>query len=124
MTTTPQPALSRLSVAPAPVPGQPVAEADEDPHSPGLISVPPPSSEAEPALNDDWGQPLGILTGGAIGLITLVVPLLCVIGDRGTAPLPLPGPASLILPQSDGSQPSPSLSGTGSGEPGGGDPGR
>jgi hypothetical protein len=124
MTPTPQPALSHLSAAPAPAPSQSVPEADEDPHSPGLIPVAPLSSEPEPDLNDDWSEPLGLLTGGAIALITLLVPLLSVIADRGAATRPLPDPPSLILPQPDGSQPSPSLSGTGPGEPGGGDPGR
>ncbi len=136
MTTTPQPALNQLPAPLPPAPGQPLPEADEDPHSPGPIPFPPRSSAADAGRgdaqsnalsdgqNDDWGDALGLLTGGAIALITLVVPLLSVVSDRGTAAPQIRNASPLFLLQPDGPSPSPRLSGTGSGEPGGGDSGR
>ena len=132
MTTTPQPALNQLPPPLAPAPGQPLPEADEDPHSPGPIPFPPRSSGADAGhgdaqsdgQSDDWGDALGLLTGGAIALITLVVPLLSVVSDRGAAAPQVRNASPLFPLQPDGPSPSPRLSGTGSGEPGGGNPGR
>lgn len=127
MTTTPQPALTRPQPSLTPVPAQPLPEADEDPHSPGLIPYPIQSSAAAlgDTQTDDWSELLGLVTGGAIALITLVVPLLSVVNDRGAGSSPpVRNASTLLTPQSDGPSPSPRLSRTGFGEPGGGDSGR
>lgn len=135
MTTTPQPALNQLPAPLAPAADQLVPEADEDPHSPGPIPFPPQTAVANAGhgdahdadggpQSDDWSNALGLLTGGAIAMVTLVVPLLSVISDRGAAPPQVRNNSPLLLLQPDGPSPSPRLSGTGSGEPGGGDSGR
>lgn len=86
------------------LPSELPAEPDEDTHSPGALYV-------------STASPIGAL----IGLLALLIPLGCVLGDRFT----LPGPeASLSTTISDGYQQSGRLSSTRTGESGGGDPGR
>lgn len=97
-------ASAQVFAASASLPFELPAEPDEDPHSPGALYV----STASPV-------------GALIGLLALVIPLVCVLGDR----VALPGPeASLSTTISDGYQQPGRLSSTWAGEPGGGDPGR
>ncbi|MFN5117410.1 MAG: hypothetical protein ACK5FE_16750 [Cyanobacteriota bacterium] len=101
----------------------PPGDPGEDPYSPGTgVSLPPGSSEAGESLGLD--QPLGMLGGAAIGLLSLLVPLLSVMTDRMVIGPPPAVSPSLSTLKPDGSQSPAALALPWTGESRGGNPGR
>ena len=101
----------------------PPSDPGEDPYSPRSgVSLPPGSPEAGESL--DLDQPLGLLGGAAIGLLSLLVPLMSVMTDRMVIGPPPAASPSLSTLKPDGSQSPAALAVPWAGESRGGNPGR